>query len=252
MKVLFIGDIHGKTDWRWIITQIHQFDKVVFIGDYVDSFSHTSKDIEDNLLEIIEFKLKHKNKVVILLGNHDYAYVFGKFGTSGFRQEEYFDWKELFEKNWDLFDVAWGYKSKTKLNSKGLPQYTLATHAGLTQTFKTYYIDNEFETEGTILNRMYDDKEDYVLSPLHEILNYTKDNINLMWTVGYVRGGASKTGSVVWADKSEVLKDRYVGINQVIGHSASYFVEISEKAGDNIYCIDKRSDESTFYLVLDL
>jgi predicted MPP superfamily phosphohydrolase len=252
MKVLFISDIHGKTDWRWIFTQISQFDKIVFIGDYVDSFTHTSKDIEDNLRSIIALKIQYMDKVVALIGNHDYAYVFGKNRTSGFRPEEYHDLKELFEKNWHLFDVAWGYKSLTKLNKRGLPQYTLATHAGLTQTFKSYFVDNEFKTKGTVINRMYDTEEDYKLAPMHEVLNYLKDNITLMWIVGYVRGGVNKTGSVVWADKSEVIKDRYVGINQVIGHTSSYFMEVNEKAGDNLYFIDKRSDETTFSLLLDL
>jgi len=252
MKVLFIGDIHGKTDWRWILTQTNQFDKIVFLGDYVDSFEITSKVIEDNLKEIIAFRRKYPDKVITLLGNHDYAYVFGKSNTSGFRHEEYFDLREIFEKNWDIFDVAWGYKSLTKLNNRGLPQYTLASHAGLTQTFKSYFIDGEFMTKGSILNRMYDDEEDYKLSPIHEVLNYLKDNITLLWIIGYVRGGVNKTGSIIWADKSELIRDRYIGINQIVGHTGAYFIDVNEKNDDNIYFIDKRSNETTFFLALDL
>jgi len=252
MKVLFIGDIHGKTDWRWILTYINQFDKIVFLGDYVDSFTVTSRQIIDNLNAIIDIRKRYSDKVITLLGNHDYAYIFGKSRTSGFRAEEYHDIKEIFEKNWELFDVAWGYTSTSKLNADGNPQYTLATHAGLTQTFKSYFIDNEFNTNGTVMNRLFSNEEEYKNAPLHQVLNYLKDNATLLWIIGYIRGGVNKTGSIVWADKTEITRDRYKGIDQVIGHTASYFVEVNSISGDDIYFIDKRSDETTFSLLLDL
>jgi len=107
-------------------------------------------------------------------------------------------------------------------------------------------------TKGSILNRMYDDEEDYKLSPIHEVLNYLKDNITLLWIIGYVRGGVNKTGSIIWADKSELIRDRYIGINQIVGHTGAYFIDVNEKNDDNIYFIDKRSNETTFFLAIDL
>lgn len=252
MKVLFIGDIHGKTDWRWVLTHLMYFEKIIFIGDYVDSFTVTSRVIEDNLRAIIALKIKYPDKIVLLLGNHDYAYVFNKSSTSGFRPEEYFDLHEIFETNWNLFDIAWGYESKKYFNADGTPKYTLATHAGLTQTFKSYYINNQFETEGTLLNKMYASHSAFFNAPLHEILNYLKDNITMMWIIGRARYGVNRTGSVMWADKAELKKERYGGIDQVVGHTGSYYIEIDKSEYGDIYFIDKKCDETTFSLALDL
>ena len=38
MKTIVIGDIHGRTIWKQIVIENPDFDKLVFIGDYFDSF----------------------------------------------------------------------------------------------------------------------------------------------------------------------------------------------------------------------
>ncbi|NBP57427.1 metallophosphoesterase, partial [bacterium] len=37
MKTIFIGDIHGRSIWKEIVEQ-EKPDRVIFIGDYFDSF----------------------------------------------------------------------------------------------------------------------------------------------------------------------------------------------------------------------
>jgi len=37
MKTIFIGDIHGQDTWKKIVESENP-DRVVFIGDYFDSF----------------------------------------------------------------------------------------------------------------------------------------------------------------------------------------------------------------------
>ena len=37
MKTIVIGDIHGRDVWKEIVFQ-EQADRVIFIGDYFDSF----------------------------------------------------------------------------------------------------------------------------------------------------------------------------------------------------------------------
>jgi metallophosphoesterase superfamily enzyme len=72
MKLLAIGDIHGRDVWKDI--NFLAFDKVVFVGDYVDSYIRSDWQVYQNLKEIIDLKKQNFDKVVLLLGNHDIHY----------------------------------------------------------------------------------------------------------------------------------------------------------------------------------
>ena len=73
MRYITIGDIHGRDDWQAI--NIRNYDKIIFIGDYVDSFEKSDFAILENLKKIISLKKRHPDKVVLLLGNHDVQYL---------------------------------------------------------------------------------------------------------------------------------------------------------------------------------
>jgi len=55
MKTITIGDLHGKDYWKNI--DIEKYDKVIFLGDYVDSFNESNDGIYNNLKEVIELKI---------------------------------------------------------------------------------------------------------------------------------------------------------------------------------------------------
>ena len=85
MKVLTLGDVHGRDRWMfhthgspyefnnwmtmiekgvptddvefWKEMPYLQYDKIVFIGDYVDSFDISNVTILDNLKKILFFKI---------------------------------------------------------------------------------------------------------------------------------------------------------------------------------------------------
>jgi hypothetical protein len=87
MKLVAIGDIHGRDYWRQIIDQEQDADMFVFVGDYFDSFTIKGADQINNFLDIIEFKKQSKVPVILLIGNHDYHYYPGieDNGTSGYQ-----------------------------------------------------------------------------------------------------------------------------------------------------------------------
>ena len=87
MKLVAIGDIHGRDIWKQIIAQEQDADMFVFVGDYFDSFTIKGLDQINNFLDIIEFKKTSNVPVVTLLGNHDYHYYPGieDSGTSGYQ-----------------------------------------------------------------------------------------------------------------------------------------------------------------------
>jgi len=88
MKLVAIGDIHGRDIWKQIVAKEHDADEFVFVGDYFDSFTIKGVDQINNFLDIIEFRnTSIYHKVTLLIGNHDYHYYPGidETGTSGYQ-----------------------------------------------------------------------------------------------------------------------------------------------------------------------
>ena len=74
-KIVCYGDLHGRTDWKYITTN-NNFDKVVFIGDYFDTHENISALQQiGNFKDIIAYKKANMEKVVLLFGNHDWHYL---------------------------------------------------------------------------------------------------------------------------------------------------------------------------------
>lgn len=84
-KILVIPDVHGREFWREPVkyTLENPDARIVFLGDYLDCYSHEfdeSVDYEQQAIErfkeIIELKKQHINKIRLLLGNHKENFVF--------------------------------------------------------------------------------------------------------------------------------------------------------------------------------
>ena len=239
MKLLVIPDVHGLDAWKSHVKDImHMPDShVIFLGDYVDSRGEqlTGYDIMENLNDIIKFKKDHPDKVTLLLGNHDYAYIFGKTAMTGFNHEMWVTYRSILNDNWNLFDMAWGH---TALDGK----YTLLTHAGLTKWFYTAIERTIADPEHT-MNKILGMDELWKGLSLHTLLNYFKDQGTLMWKVGMMRWGSSPSGSILWADKRELINDPYPGIDQIVGHTSSQFIDIRlTKNGERIYFADMHNE----------
>ena len=80
-KVLVVPDIHGEAFWKEpVLKNIDQVDRVIFLGDYLDPYPEEGKDYSpqelfDNLMDIVDLKRSHMEKVVLLKGNHDQHYA---------------------------------------------------------------------------------------------------------------------------------------------------------------------------------
>ena len=97
-----------------------------FIGDYCDAFDKTNNEIRENLLEVLKFKDMYPRQIILLWGNHELHYVLdtpwnpeGKYECSGKRHEMHFDLYEIFNKNFEKFQMAFQYDNY------------LFTHAGV-------------------------------------------------------------------------------------------------------------------------
>ena len=75
MKILILGDIHGRTIWKDIIEK-ESPDKVIFLGDYVSTHDNISADQQlSNLNNILNYKEENSDKVILLRGNHDIQHL---------------------------------------------------------------------------------------------------------------------------------------------------------------------------------
>ena len=91
MKLIAIGDIHGRTIWQEII-EAQSFDTLIFIGDYFDSKEDIDPESQMvNFIEICRLKRANPDKVILLLGNHDYHYLDGVGEEYSDFQADYFD-----------------------------------------------------------------------------------------------------------------------------------------------------------------
>lgn len=200
MKILCIGDIHGRTSWKQIVQK--EFDIVVFIGDYLDSRDDVSPiDQVNNLREIVEFKLNNLDKVKLLIGNHDYHYMRGiSENYSGYIPSIRFDAEEIFSNNVHLFQACFEYRDY------------LFTHAGVTKTWynsaKSCFLDRgidigNFSTE-EVINILFDSKPD--------MFKFTPG-------VKYDSYGDDVTQTPIWVRPESLMVDRLDNYYHVVGHT---------------------------------
>jgi len=222
MKIVSIGDIHGRPYWKDIDPS--KYDKIIFNGDYMDSYVYTPEKTLQNLMDIIEFRKNNPDKVVNLLGNHDIQYMwsYDEFGCSGFKPGIYPSAHELFNENKDLFTVAFQIDKH------------IWTHAGIT---KGWYDTNkkildEYANKFLINDNKSIDglevKPEVKLADLLNLIMWTKDN-EILHQVGYLRGGIYDWGGITWADKKETMTKYLPGYHQIVGHTP---VEWIDKIGD--------------------
>ena len=70
MRILVLGDIHGRLIWNDVIKN-ESPDLVVFLGDYVSTHELISPDQQlSNLEDILNYKENNSEKVILLRGNH--------------------------------------------------------------------------------------------------------------------------------------------------------------------------------------
>jgi predicted phosphodiesterase len=91
-KITIIGDLHGRDIWKRIVDENPDSDLYIFVGDYFDSFDIDILTQMHNFKDIIAFRKDNPDKVITLLGNHDFHYTSSCIGSySGFNHSTYFN-----------------------------------------------------------------------------------------------------------------------------------------------------------------
>jgi hypothetical protein len=236
-NILTLGDIHGRDIWKQIIFGGHtefffwkqavtegyldyegkyrfqlDWDKIVFVGDYVDSFTVPSENILENLKDIILFAKTYPDLVVLLLGNHDIQYLIPNERCSGFRAEMAIDLNLLFEENKDLFRMA--FLDEFPGTEKTIK--TLWTHAGITHGWWKEFIRDITSTR----YRHHEFFKDIDSMKIDEILNLAwKLRVTNLYQVDPASGGTDVWAGPLWV-RPHILNDFYLeGYDQKVGHT---------------------------------
>lgn len=268
MKVLSLGDIHGRDKWMfhthgspyefnlwkisvengapadnefWNEFPYMEYDKIVFVGDYVDSFELGNKVILRNLENIIFFKRMLPDKVVLLLGNHDVQYIVQNEICSGYRSEMRPDLANLFNDNKDIFQLAYQVNSE-----KGIH---LWTHAGVTREWLK-------DTKREIFSpkyRLYPVIEEYENSDIADLLNILWEIRNdRIFNIDAHSGGFDLWAGPIWV-RPDILSHFHIeGVNQIVGHTPHKAIRIDELVNSKHYYIDRLFGKDDEVLILDL
>ena len=213
MKTIFLGDTHGRSLWKDIIAK-ESPDRVVFIGDYFDSFDIKGTEQMFNFKEIIAFKESNQCEVILLIGNHDYHYYPGGETYSGYQHGAAPAIKQLLEENKHHMQMCYQLDN------------ILCSHAGIGHN---WLVEQEKYESGSIA--------DFV----NDIWNY-KPNRFIFY--GFDPYGDNKTQTPIWirpksllaGNKETFLKKDYI---QIAGHTQVNKIDIEGKAtGGRYYFID--------------
>jgi len=227
MKHVIVGDLHGKDCWKEI--DINAYDKVIFLGDYVDHWNLPDQSIYQNLEDVIKLKKKHPDRVELLLGNHDVQYLhYPHFLCSGFRPTMQRSLTYVFNDNKDLFKM--GYQRGNHL----------FTHAGVTNSWYAEFLQLP-------LLQQIKDEDDTVAGLLNKIEQTSKRG--LLHRAGSIRGGDG-CGGPTWADRKEMIADMLDGYHQVVGHTVTSNVEVAGNGDKSVTFIDVL-DHITYFHELD-
>lgn len=235
MKTVVIGDVHGRSLWKLIVHQENP-DRVIFIGDYFDSFDISGIEQIHNFKEIIEYKGISGKDVILLIGNHDYHYFpeIGNTGTSGYQSRIAPSITQVIDENRQHLQMAYSFDE------------FLFTHAGVSPTF----MDGAFGADGWT--------KDNVVVDLNELFKYKPKSFEFYGTDPYGDNTYQtpiwiRPGSLMSVNKkhNKGLKKDYI---QIVGHTQVNKLDLvgAEKAaGGRYYLIDCLGTTGEYLMIQD-
>ena len=223
MKIVCLGDTHGRTHWKNIVAKETDADKIVFIGDYFDTHYDVSVDQQiQNFIDILNFKKENVDKVILLIGNHDFHYLKGAQETyPGYQKFRAVDINEVLEPavSTGLLQMCYVYENY------------VFTHAGLT---KTWCSDNDIN-----LSELEDSVNIRFMSNIESFRFTYGDNFS--------NSGDDVTQPPIWVRIPSLLADRLEGYRFVVGHTTLQELTIT----DHLIGVDTIGTSEEYLVIID-
>lgn len=212
-KICIIPDVHGRQFWKIpCLDHADEFEKIVFLGDYLSPYPYeeiSNKKAIEVFEEVLDFKKKNPDKVVLLMGNHDFSYISSNICEC---RTDWTNWgliNGMFFDNIKLFDLAW----ETKIGNK---RYFFS-HSGVRKGwFDKWVKDRLFKWDSDdlpgaerfneLFHSAYDDGRNFDKQSTHDF----ETAIGIYSTFRGWDGWDD--GSIVWADIREYAKKDEPGL----------------------------------------
>lgn len=215
IHTLIIPDVHCRNFW---IKPVHEVlekypeTKIVFLGDYLDGYSHDWDDDFDyiehgfqNFLKIIELKEKYNDRIILLQGNHDCCYSIGVNICNTRTDYKHMEkLQKIFKEKRNLFQLVYS----EKINNTNF----LFSHAGVNKQWVDFnFKDLNINKENIVdfLNNIW--------------LNYDVRKLNTLGQYDNYRGWFGYDyGSPIWADFRAMIninKKKSYDFYQIVGHT---------------------------------
>ena len=235
MKTVIIGDVHGHDSWKQIVQQEQDADRIIFVGDYFDSFTVPGLIQCQNFQDIIEFKKSTDKEVVMMIGNHDYHYFpeIGENGCSGYQARMAPTIQHIIDTNREHLQMAYQFDD------------ILVTHAGVSSIWLDDTIAMwDVENIAMYLNDLFKFQPQKVA-----YRTYKQVGDQVYGAYGY---GDETFQGPLWIRPKSLMTANYdtlrTQIRQVVGHTGQKQIDIEGKAtGGRYYFIDTMPRE---YLVV--
>ena len=210
MKTIVIGDIHGRTIWKDIVLkEQNSSDKIVFIGDYFDTHEDISQEQQiNNFRDLIQFKADNDNKVILLLGNHDFHYLENaKEQYSGYTSKYANIITVVLETALaaDLVQICYVYDKY------------IFTHAGISKTWVNSVLGSNKPDLSTLEQSM------------NSLFKEAKSPFRFTPGEDYNPYGDEITQTPIWIGPKSLLSDILDDCIQVVGHTTVDYLGIGEK-----------------------
>jgi len=228
MKTVIIGDIHGRNIWKDIVSK-ESYDRVIFVGDYFDSFDIPGLDQIHNFNEICNFAKSSEKEVVLLVGNHDLHYMNIGQKYSGFQPGFQFDISSILSENSDLLQMIYRFDD------------VLVSHAGVSPV----WMDENFGDSWSF---------DNMTDKINDLFKFRPRSFRFS---GWDPYGDDPSQSPVWIRPSSLLKSNTRNSNlikdhliQIFGHTQMSQEQIQNRdkwLGPRFFAVDTL--EIGYYLV---
>lgn len=194
VKRAIFGDIHGHYDSFYELYKKENPDEVILLGDYVDSFTKTPKECQQCLMNLLDLKKQHNEeggKFIMLLGNHDFHYIFSGEYYSGYKIETQ--------------QLCGNILKSAVIEDKDIiPIYVdnniIFSHAGVTNTWMTLH--------------------NLKLEDVNKI-DSMRDLHKFRFT-GWNMYGDDPKNSPIWVRPNSLTNDMYGDYKQIVGHTHTY------------------------------
>ena len=247
MRNVLIGDLHCREIWKKIVEKESDADRFILLGDYTCPRGVKYDDPTDAdgfLYEVLDFKDKNPNKVILIRGNHcmdSLGYYWARCYPQDHPKVRAY-WQTDDVKNWYLNNTQWVYR---------IPNTNIVcSHAGCSKVF----LDNA--------NKVLKRNNIVYYSGMPVPYSWIIDNLNKLEPselFGFTDNspfdtdGESSCQPCTWIRPWTLSEYMPADIIQVVGHTpvTEHIFEIKGAKNSAVWCCDALGLENPEYLVID-